>query len=163
MSQHTPSKVQRLWVWGPETEAGTAQMQGQGQQQRGRGCWRHLRGLHPSAVANVVVAVAVEAAFVASFMHLNNLKPQDEPSTKAAWGGGSIGWGLRLGLGRCVVPGAGNANYVMCQVTGKFILIAVEMQYCIYTHTHTCSCPDSRGRGMAHLSAYGRLEVLINC
>lgn len=65
----------------------------------------------------------------------------------------------------CVVPGAGNANYVMCQVTGKFILIAVEMQYCIYTHTHThtCSCPDSRGRGMAHLTASGQLEVLINC
>lgn len=99
--------------------------------------------MHPSAVAIVVdvvvvvVVVAVEAALVASFMHLNNLKPQEEPSTNARCGGGTSGLGLGLGLECCVVPGAGNANYVMCQVTGKFILIAVEMQYCIYTYTRT--------------------------
>lgn len=68
---------------GPETGAGTARGTGHSgsNRGRGRGRWRHLRGLHPSAVAIVVdvvvVVVAVEAAFVASFMHLNNLKPQD--------------------------------------------------------------------------------------
>lgn len=105
--------------------------------------------MHPSAVAIVVdvvvVVVAVEAALVASFMHLNNLKPQEEPSTNARWGGGTSGLGLGLGLECCVVPGAGNANYVMCQVTGKFILIAVEMQYCIYTHTHTHTVAQTVG------------------
>jgi len=46
------------------------------------GCMR-LR-LHVDAIAVVVFcyrAVAVQAAFIASFMHLNNLKPQDDTSS----------------------------------------------------------------------------------
>lgn len=112
------------------------------------GCMR-LR-LHVDAIAVVVFcyrAVAVQAAFIASFMHLNNLKPQDDTSSVSFGQTDIQSEGVGRGTGKVGVSGAGNANYVMCQVTGKFILIAVEMQYCIYAHTHKHGCIERRRLG----------------
>lgn len=132
MSQHTLSKVQRLWVWGPETEAGTAQgatAEGQGQRQVAT----------PSRVASVCGCQRCRCSWSCIRGIIYAFKQSKAPRTSRQLrrAGVEVGWGWSRGWGCCVVPGAGNANYVMCQVTGKFILIAVEMQYCIYTHTHT--------------------------
>lgn len=133
MSQHTLSKVQRLWVWGPETEAGTAQgaaTEGQGQRQVAT----------PSRVASVCGCQRCRCSWSCIRGIIYAFKQSKAPRTsRQLRRAGRWRWdGVEVGVGVCcVVPGAGNANYVMCQVTGKFILIAVEMQYCIYTHTHT--------------------------